>query len=292
VRLASVLPALLRPWEFSWTEFLALWLIAWWYLCGLVSSPSAERPSIARTATFFAGMAIIYIVVQTRFEYLALHMFFITRIQHIAMHHLGPMLIALAWPGRTLEHGMPAALQRIVRLRAIKRVIDALQQPLLSATLFVGLIAFWLVPAVHFRTMIDPNLYVLMNWTMVVDGVLFWCLVLDPHPRPPARLSFLLRAALSVGVMFPQILLGAIIVFASRDLYPSYDLCGRLYPSVGAGADQVWGGLIIWIPAAMMSVVGALIVVDMWRRSEEAPAALDGARAEPAALSSARWTGL
>ncbi len=81
--------------------------------------------------------------------------------------------------------------------------------------------------------MIDVRLYAVMNWSMVLDGILFWCLVLDPRPKPPARVSFGVRAALAFAVMFPQIALGAVITFAQRDLYPYYDLCGRLFPSLG-----------------------------------------------------------
>ena len=85
-----------------------------------------------------------------------------------------------------------------------------LQQPLLAAFLFVGLIYFWLIPPIHFRAMIDWRLYAVMNWSMVLDGLLFWCLVLDPRPKPPARISYGARAALVLGVMFPQIALGAV----------------------------------------------------------------------------------
>jgi hypothetical protein len=34
-------------------------------------------------------------------------------------------------------------------------------------------------PPVHVRAVLDLQLYALMNWSMVLDGVLFWCLVLD-----------------------------------------------------------------------------------------------------------------
>ena len=130
-----------------------------------------------------------------------------------------------------------------------------------------------------------------MNWTMVLDGLLFWCLVLDPRPKPPARMSFGVRAALSVGVMFPQILLGAIIVMSSRDLYPYYNLCGRLFPSIDALADQQIGGIVIWIPPAMMSAVGLLLVMNALRLSDEAIPQTDDDAAALAGLSR-RWTGL
>ncbi|HET7850485.1 MAG TPA: cytochrome c oxidase assembly protein, partial [Pseudolabrys sp.] len=116
---------------------------------------------------------------------------------------------------------------------------------------------------------IDPNLFTLMNWTMVIEGILFWCLVLDPRPSPPARASFGARAALAMVVMFPQIIGGAMIAFSPHDLYTFYDLCGRIYPDMGAHYDQTVGGLIIWIPPAMMSVLALLLVLNALRKSEE-----------------------
>ncbi len=101
----------------------------------------------------------------THFEYIAQHMFFLNRVQHLVMHHLGPFLVALAWPGKPLLRGMPAPLRRLLQSRAVGRLMRVVQYPLVAGLLFVGLIYFWLIPAVHFRAMIDPTLYDVMNWT-------------------------------------------------------------------------------------------------------------------------------
>jgi putative membrane protein len=184
------------------------------------------------------------------------------------MHHVGPMLIALAWPGATLRRGMPPALFPLSDNRLVAGVFRVTQGPMIAAILFVGLFWFWLIPPVHFRAMLDPQLYALMNWTMVADGVMFWCVVLDPRPKPPASASGPVRVGLALAVMFPQILLGALITFAGVDLYPYYDLCGRLIPSIGAIDDQQLGGLVIWIPPAMMSVIATLLALNSIRLRE------------------------
>jgi putative membrane protein len=127
---------------------------------------------------------------------------------------------------------------------------------------------------------------------MVLDGILFWCLVLDPREAPPARVAFGLRAALALFVMFPQIVIGAIITFSARDLYSFYDLCGRLYPTLSALADQHIGGIICWIPPAMMSVIALLLVLNALRRVEESASAADtDPKAAAMAALASRWTG-
>jgi len=129
-----------------------------------------------------------------------------------------------------------------------------------------------------------------MNWSMVLDGILFWSLVLDRRPKPPARTSYGVRAALAAGVMFPQIALGAIISFSQHDLYPYYDLCGRIFPQIGAINDQHYGGIIIWIPPGMMSVIALLLIVTALRIHEDSIKEADPHAAALAKLSS-RWTG-
>lgn len=286
---AAALPAI-APWDFSFSWFFATTFPLWWYWRGLRATELAERPSRWRSAAFLIGMAAIYIVLQTRFEYLAEHMFFLNRLQHVVMHHLGPFFIALAWPWPTILRGMPERVRRLALAPPVLRFLHIVRQPLLAAFLFVGLIALWLVPAIHFRAMIDPRLYLVMNWSMVGDGVLFWSVVLDRRDRARAGISFGMRAALAIGVMFPQILIGAIIALSRHDLYGFYAWCGRIYPGIGALDDQAYGGLIIWIPPAMMSVASLLLVLDALRRAEE-KAEKQRTPGGGARISASSWTG-
>ncbi|HZD26311.1 MAG TPA: cytochrome c oxidase assembly protein, partial [Alphaproteobacteria bacterium] len=70
------------PWDFAPLQFLATWLALWWFLRGLLASAPVERPEAWRTACFVIGLLVTYAVLQTRFEYLAQHMFFLNRVQH------------------------------------------------------------------------------------------------------------------------------------------------------------------------------------------------------------------
>jgi putative membrane protein len=280
------------PWEFSWVEFLAAALGFWWYARGVALTKAPERPSAWRHASFAIGVVSIYAVLQTHYDYMAQHMFFLNRLQHLIMHHLGPFLVALSWPGASIRRAMPAPLGRLVDDRRVLRVLGWVQQPIIGAPLFVGLIDLWLIPAVHFQAMIDHRLYAVMNYSMVADGLLFWCLVLDPRSSPPARFSFAVRMITVVAVMFPQIIVGSYIAFAGRDLYTFYDLCGRLFPSMGALNDQHLGGLIVWIPASMMSSAAFMLVLNNLRRHEESvPLPELSEEQRRVVVLSSRWTG-
>lgn len=280
------------PWDFSWPEFLAIALSVWWYARGVALTPAAERPHVARTVSFVVGMTLIYTVLQTHFDYMAQHMFFLNRLQHLAMHHLGPFLVALSWPGAAIGRGMPAPVRRLFDDKRLARVMRVIQHPVIAGVVFVGLIDIWLIPAVNFKAMLDPRLYAVMNWSMVVDGLLFWFLVLDPRPSPPARTTFALRMVTTILVMFPQIIVGSYLTFATHDLYTFYDLCGRLYPTMSALNDQHIGGIIVWIPASMMSSAAFMLTLNHIRIHEESVPleAMTEEERRMAAMAS-RWTG-
>ena len=263
----AVLPVF-APWSFSWPVYLATTLTLGVFARGLLRTPVAARPPSWRKVAFVAGVALIYAVLQTHLDYIAQHLFTAHRLQHLVLHHLGPFLIALGAAGPTLWNGLPVPARRVVASRPVRAVVVVLQQPVIAPFLFVGLIYFWLYPPVHFRAMLNVRLYDLMNWSMAVDGILFWCLVLDPRAKPPARLSFGARALLAAIVMPPQIALGAYIALAAQDMFPVYALCGRIFP-ISAIADQRFGGLTIWIPAAMMSAFALVLVLNGLRLADE-----------------------
>jgi putative membrane protein len=258
------------PWSFSWPEYLGTAFCLWWFFRGLAHNESEAHLPAWRIATFLCGLAAIYAVLQTHFDYMAQHMFFLNRVQHVVMHHIGPFLIAISGVGSTLRRGMPDAVRRVIGVQPVATVMRVVQQPAIAVLLFVGLFYLWLVPAIHFRAMLDPDLYTVMNWSMVVDGILFWVLVLDLRPQPLARLSFAKRAAMAYATTFPEIIIGDYLTSADRDLYPFYALCGRLFPSIDALTDQRIGGIIVWVPPAMMSAAATFLVLVAFLRNDEA----------------------
>jgi putative membrane protein len=256
------------PWEFSWPVFLATVLTLAWFWRGLGKLERRKRPAAWRTVSFVLGVLSFYVVLQTHFDYLAQHMFFVHRFAHFVLHHAGAFLIALGTVGPAIRAGMPEFVRPLFDLRPVRRTVDVIQHPVMAPALFVGLLYLWLVPQIHTRVMLDRNLYDLMNWSMGVDGIFFWLLILDPRGQPPARLSFLLRFLLIIGIEIPQMFVGAILSLSSNDYYPVYRICGRVIPMTALN-DQHYGGLIIWLPGTLVSFAAAIVVLMALRHHEE-----------------------
>ena len=151
------------PWEFHWVEFLATALTLAWFWRGLQILPNGLWPSLWRRICFVAGILSFYIVLQTHVDYYAQHLFFAHRWAHFVLHHAGAFLIALGMSGPVLYAGMPDFLKPLVTARALRSVLNVLQHPAIAPVLFVGLLYFWLIPAIHTRVMLDENLYMLME---------------------------------------------------------------------------------------------------------------------------------
>ncbi len=259
----------LDPYGFSPAIYVVLVGSALLYARGARRGPP---PSRTASVLFGTGLLLFWTVLQTRFNYLAQHMFALTRVTHLVTHHLAPFCLALAWPWPVIARGIPGALDRSLRTDVGARVagvaraaMEVVQGPIVAASLFVGLIALWLVPPVQFRAMLDPDLFAAMNWSMALDGVLFWSMILGPGDRRP---SLPVRLLVTFGVQIPQVMIGAYVANTGVDLYPSYSLCGRLFPAVGPMLDQEVGGFVVWYVAGMMSAATVLILLARMRAAE------------------------
>src|SRR5690606_37898254 len=248
------------PWEFSPT------LVAAFVAAILRFAPGhrGHRVSGARQFLFWAGMVLLYLSLHTRVDYYAERMFFIHRIQHLVLHHLGPLLVMAAFPGSVIRAGLPmrwrVRLRDFLRTSAGRAVVAVLTNKVFVPALFVFLVLVWLIPSVQFYSMLDWRLYRLMNWSVVISGFMYWNLILDRRPSPPAAMSPGGRVLSPILTMAPQMVAGAVIAFTESDIYPLFELCGRAI-AMSAQTDQTIGGLTMWIPAAMVEVFGLLVAL-------------------------------
>ena len=258
------------PWEFSWV-FLATFVLA----CVLYWRGSRRlKVSISRQLAFWTGMAIIYLSLHTYLDYYAEHEFFMHRLQQLLLHHLAPLLIVTAFPVSALRAGLPLRW-RVRLLGPLQRswpwrvVMGVLMNPTVATVLFVVFVLIWLIPDLQTLAMLDWRVYRFMNWTMLISGFAYWSLVLDHRPHPPGRMVAGIRVLSPAITMTPQILAGAIVTFSRTDLYPIFEICGRAF-TFNVLTGQMIGGLITWVPAALIESVGGLMALRQWLRLSRA----------------------
>lgn len=272
----------LTPWEASPT------LVVIFVLSGLLFFLGSRKMRLTwgRIALFWTGWIILYLSLHTQADYYAERVFFAHRIQHVILHHLGPLLVMLAYPGQVMLRGLPFACRyqwrRLGRTVFGRFILALITNKVLIPILFVMMVLFWLIPIVQFYAMLDWRLYRFMNWSVVITGFMYWNLILDrrpcvPHPitaktwlgklwqrfvlpGKPAVMTVRERIVSPILTMIPQMAVGIWMVFTPINLYPLFELCGRAV-SISSLADQSLGAFIMWVPAALVETFGFVIAL-------------------------------
>lgn len=271
---ASVV-AFVSPWKFSPAVLLLCGGALFIYFRGIMTqADTADRPGALRITAFITGVGSIYFLMQTRLDYWSLHSFWMHRAQHGVLHHAGPFLIALSAPAATLVRGTPSVLQRkvfspLANIPGVRQAYAFIQQPIIATAIFIGLMAYWLMPSHQFEAMLSETNYNLMNWGILVEGLLFWWMMLEPsHRDADGHTRFGQRILMQWLVIFALIAMGFTIVYSSDTLYPVYAICGRLWP-ISPMTDQEYGGMITWMPTSIISIFAGVILLSRWMHASE-----------------------
>ena len=266
-------------WNVNPLPTLLLLIAANLYLTGL---SRWERPShpVSRwqRASFFLGLLVLFLALQTPIEAIAEHMFSFHQLQHIMLRMFGPLLILLGAPLTPMLRGLPpwvlkSVVRPVVGDRRARRAYEILTNPVLTTILFLSVLFLWQVPGAHNAALRNPALHEFMHFTMLSSGFLFWWLVVDPKPHR-SRMHYGLRVLYLGLIVIPNTLLGAAITFTDHVIYSAYAEVEQPF-SISLMTDQQIGGTILWVPGDMMSVIVAGIVMIMWyqKETEKQPAA-------------------
>jgi putative membrane protein len=185
--------------------------------------------------------------------------------QHLLLMAVVPPLLLAAVPPPLALHALPSRWQR-----PVGRVMRPLNDPArfgtasaLTATSAVQTAVMWgwHWPPLMQLALVDDLVHYAMHASFLVAGVLFWW-SLRLSLRATAT-GFAPGAAAIVVAMMQMGLMGALLTFAPRVLYPFY--IGRAeHFGMTALQDQQLAGLLMWVPAAVPYLVGGLWLLHRW----------------------------
>lgn len=127
----------------------------------------------------------------------------------------------------------------------------------------------WHAPAPYAAALSSDGIYALMQFTLLASAVGFWAAVRQAGPT--AAMGAVLVTTVLMG------LLGALITFAARPLYPPH-FASTLSWSVSPLEDQQLAGITMWAPGSIAYLAAAMWIGWRWMNAERAR----GWRAEPA----------
>jgi len=249
----------------------------------VVYRSGAERNFVRGNATtpeahalFAGGMAIMALALLPPIATMAGHLYWMQQVQTLLLRFVAPMMIMLAAPGANLHGGLPERWRRHFPVRdddpffmddeRPRGAVAFLARPTVVTFLFIGVFAFWQIPACLNAAVLHPAIAVVMMLTFTASALLFWWRTLDPR-SPPLGPSYATRLAMLVLATLTQIGLGAYLTVKTTVLYPAYDTVGRLY-HIHALTDETLGGATIWVPSSIICVIAAIAIIHLWGKHE------------------------
>lgn len=181
-----------------------------------------------------------------------------------APHMLQHLLLTLVVPSCLLAGTMPftvdAVLARALGRSALAwRLAGALTRPVPALLLHATALIAWHLPALY-RLVVESHAWHLaQHASLFLTALLAWWPVLGPSRRlPPLPYAAQLLYLFAFGV--PMTVVAAMVTTAEEVLYPTV--------AASPLADQRLGGVLMWVPAAVIPLVAFTVVFFRWVASE------------------------
>ncbi len=262
-------------WDWSFDPPLVLVIdLAILYWVGDRRTVTPERKRTAqrwRSASFYAGLAVLAIALASPIELLSAQLFWVHMIQHVLLLVVAAPLIVLArpwirlwrclpldarrWLARGLSHG-----ERTAPLRLVSRTLG---RPLPSFLAFSVVLLAWHVPVLFDATLHSTTLHALEHSLFFCTAVLFWKQVI-PSPPLRTRLVAAQRVLYVIGGMIVSWALAVVLALAPNPLYGFYAHQASRPGGISAIADQQLAAGIMWVPGSITFLIVVFVYVHRW----------------------------
>jgi cytochrome c oxidase assembly factor CtaG len=232
------------------------------------SDPVRTRRRRLRSVSFYAGLLVLLVAVQSPIDYWASDYFFVHMIEHLLIAFYAPMLIVLGAPWIPLIHAFPVGIRRRVG-RAV--ILGHWAAPLRAVGRFVlnpwfALISFNVVMVVwHFPVAFDlaennQTIHIwLMHSSFFVTGMLFWLQIIPSHPfRITTTPLWQAGAIISTNVVM-FVLAMSLSILTSTSWYDVYAHVPGV--TLSPFADQQIGAAILWVCGDFWAVPALIVVI-------------------------------
>ena len=220
-------------------------------------------------ACFAGGWAALVVALVSPMHPLGEQLFSAHMTQHEVLMLVAAPLLVLGQPLVAFAWALPKrAVQRLgawAKAPAWRRAWGGLTRPFMAFLVHAVALWVWHIPGLFEATLTSNLVHTLQHTAFLGTALLFWWALLGTQASPSsygAGILYLFMTALHSG------LLGALLTFAATLWYPAYagltDVWG-LTPL----EDQQLGGLIMWVPAALVYVAAALAMLAGWLRAAE-----------------------
>lgn len=264
-----------RAWSWEPGVLLALVLAAWLYLRGMRTlwqrAGSGRVVRLWQVASFGGGLAALFIALISPLNTFSGALFSAHMIQHLLLFLAAAPLLALGAPLVPWLWALPRPVRYAVgrgwrQAGAVRALWRGLTHPLVVWVLHTLALWLWHLPGLYQAALERAVVHELEHATFLGTALLFWWVLFDGGGRrrlsDGAGILYLFTAALQSGA------LGALLTFARTPLYPIYTSSAAAW-NLTVLEDQQLAGVIMWVPAGVVYLVAALILLGRWLAAME-----------------------
>ena len=239
-------------------------------------APSILTPTSGQRASFFVGLAIIFLTLNGPLHDLSdYYLFSAHMIQHLVLTLIVPPLLILGTPGWMLRP--------LLRKPSVLRLAKLMTSPAGCFLIFNAVLALWHLPPMYNLALNNHPIHIVQHLMFLAASVFMWWPITSQLPELP-RASYPAQMMYCFLLTVPMGIIAIFVSMAEDLLYPAYAIAPRIW-GMSPMQDQQYGGLIMWIPGALFFYGVMSVVFFKWqqRDADDEAGAQVGAVAAPTA---------
>jgi putative membrane protein len=256
---------LASAWEFDPGVVIPLLISALLFARGTyVQSITSRRQNVY----FWCGWMVLVLALVSPVHALGEVLFSAHMVQHEILMLAAAPLLVLSRPLVTFLFGLPfhwrRALGQCAKAEYVRRIWNFLTEPLTAWSLHAAAIWVWHAPFLFELTLRSELAHTAQHLSFFLTALLFWWALFYAHGRRSygSAVFYVFTTAVHTSI------LGALLTFASRVWYPAYSTTTQAW-GLTPIEDQQIGGLIMWVPAALVYLAAGLGLFAAWLKESD-----------------------
>ena len=218
---------------------------------------SGAAPRVSQRWCFHAALVVMFFSLNGWLHDLSdSYLFSAHMVQHLLLVFVVCPLMVMGTPGGMLR---PA-----LRVRGIAPVARWLTAPTHCFAIFNVVFAGWHLPVMYNYALAHHPVHIVEHLMFMASAVIMWWPVLSPLPELP-RLNYPGQMLYMFLLTIPMAIVAVYICYADTILYPLYASAPRVW-GITPMADQMAGGLIMWIPGGLYFYAIISVVFFRWQQ--------------------------
>ena len=175
---------------------------------------------------------------------------------------LGKPVVAFLW---SLPLNCARRLGQATKVEWFQRRWTILTKPLTAWLIHAAALWLWHAPFLFQATLRSDLVHTAQHICFFGSALLFWWALMH---GPQGATGYGMAALYVFTTSVHSGLLGALITFATKVLYPAYATTTESW-GLTALEDQQLGGLIMWVPAGLVYIIAGLALCAGWLRESD-----------------------